>query len=200
MITGVGRVEGRPVAVIAHDFTVKAGSWGELTCEKQIRILERADRDLLPVVYLVDSAGGRLTDQIGLLPRPPRRVRDLPPAGAPLRPGAADLLPARPVGGRRRLHAGVQRLGRAWSRATRRCTWRRPGWRRRSPASVTTLEEMGGATMHATVSGCGDEVFDDDWEAIAAARLLLSYLPDVFAAAPGADAASRPSADWLGRR
>ena len=38
---------------------------------------------------------------------------------------------------------------------------------------ITTLEEMGGATMHATVSGCGDEVFGADWEAIAAARLLF---------------------------
>ena len=68
VITGVGRVEGRPVAVVAHDFTVKAGSWGLLTCEKQLRLLERADRDLLPVVYLVDSAGGRLTDQMGFFP------------------------------------------------------------------------------------------------------------------------------------
>ena len=65
VLTGVGTIDGRPVAVIAHDFTVKAGSWGRLTCEKQIRILERAHRDLLPVYYLVDSAGGRLTDQLG---------------------------------------------------------------------------------------------------------------------------------------
>jgi len=42
--TGTGRIDGRPVAVIAHDFAVKAGSWGRLTCEKQVRILERADR------------------------------------------------------------------------------------------------------------------------------------------------------------
>jgi acetyl-CoA carboxylase carboxyltransferase component len=48
----------------------------------------------------------------------------------------------------------------------------------------TTLEEMGGAMMHASVSGCGDEVFDSDWEAVAAARLLLSYLPDDFRSAP----------------
>ncbi|HSK59230.1 MAG TPA: carboxyl transferase domain-containing protein, partial [Actinomycetospora sp.] len=68
VVTGVGTVEGRPVAVIAHDFGVKAGSWGERTCEKQIRILERADRDLLPVFYLVDSAGGRLTEQMGFFP------------------------------------------------------------------------------------------------------------------------------------
>src|SRR5690349_23944448 len=50
----------------------------------------------------------------------------------------------------------------------------------------TTLEEMGGATMHATVSGCGDEVFGTDGEAIAAARLLLSYLPDSFKDKPSA--------------
>ena len=59
VVTGVGRIDGRLVAVIAHDPTVKAGSWGALTVEKQIRILERADADLLPVCYLVDSAGGR---------------------------------------------------------------------------------------------------------------------------------------------
>jgi len=41
---------------------------GALTCKKQIRVLKRADRDLLPVSYLVDSAGGRLTDQLGFSP------------------------------------------------------------------------------------------------------------------------------------
>jgi acetyl-CoA carboxylase carboxyltransferase component len=61
----------------------------------------------------------------------------------------------------------------------------------------TTLEEMGGAMMHATVSGCGDEVFDTDWEAIAAARLLLSYLPDSWENRPApAEAAEPGPADW----
>ncbi|MFC7656409.1 acyl-CoA carboxylase subunit beta [Pseudonocardia benzenivorans] len=58
---------------------------------------------------------------------------------------------------------------------------------------VTTLEEMGGARMHATVSGCGDEVFGSDGEAIAAARLLLTYLPDSFRDRP-AVAEPRPPA------
>ena len=63
----------------------------------------------------------------------------------------------------------------------------------------TTLEEMGGAMMHATVSGCGDEVFDEDWEAIAAVRLLLSYLPDDFRSAPAPAAARAPERDdWDG--
>src|SRR4051812_24105567 len=70
VITGSGTVEGRSVGVVAHDPTVKAGSWGRRTVEKQIRLLERADRDLLPIFYLVDSAGGRLTDQLGFHPGP----------------------------------------------------------------------------------------------------------------------------------
>jgi acetyl-CoA carboxylase carboxyltransferase component len=61
----------------------------------------------------------------------------------------------------------------------------------------TTLEEMGGALMHATVSGCGDEVFAEDWEAIAAARLLLSYLPDSWRDRPQVLPAADPQpSDW----
>ena len=183
VVTGVGRVEGRPVAVIAHDFTVKAGSWGELTCEKQIRILERADRDLLPVVYLVDSAGGRLTDQMGFFPgrrgasaifhlqvRLSGRVPQICCLHGPSAAGGA-YMPAFCdwVG----MVAGNASMYLASPRVAEKVTGER-----------TTLEEMGGALMHATVSGCGDEVFDSDWEAVAAARLLLSYLPDDFRAPP----------------
>ncbi|NMH98723.1 acyl-CoA carboxylase subunit beta [Pseudonocardia sp. K10HN5] len=191
VITGVGRVEGRPVAVIAHDFTVKAGSWGELTCEKQIRILERADRDLLPVVYLVDSAGGRLTDQMGFFPgrrgasaifhlqvRLSGRVPQICCLHGPSAAGGA-YMPAFCdwVG----MVAGNASMYLASPRVAEKVTGER-----------TTLEEMGGAMMHATVSGCGDEVFDTDWEAIAAARLLLSYLPDDFRSAPARSEPAEP--------
>ena len=63
----------------------------------------------------------------------------------------------------------------------------------------TTLEEMGGAVMHASVSGCADEVFDADWQVIAAARLLLSYLPDRWTDRPRAAPPASPAAD-LARR
>jgi acetyl-CoA carboxylase carboxyltransferase component len=60
-----------------------------------------------------------------------------------------------------------------------------------------TLEEMGGAVMHATVSGCGDEVFGEDWEAIAAARLLFTYLPSAWDRRPPDAAAVEPAvAGW----
>ncbi|TNC23816.1 acyl-CoA carboxylase subunit beta [Amycolatopsis alkalitolerans] len=196
VLTGVGTIQGRPVAVIAHDFAVKAGSWGQLTCEKQIRILERADRDLMPVVYLVDSAGGRLTDQLGFFPgrrgaaaifnlqvRLSGRVPQICCLHGPSAAGGA-YMPAFTdwVG----MVAGNASMYLASPRVAEKVT-----------GESTTLEEMGGALMHATVSGCGDEVFDADWQVIAAARLLLSYLPDSWQSAPASTSGTEPELpDW----
>ena len=57
VVTGIGRVGGRPVAVMANDATVKAGSWFPETVGKILRIQEAAMRCKIPIVYLVDSAG-----------------------------------------------------------------------------------------------------------------------------------------------
>lgn len=176
VLTGVGTVEGRPVAVIAHDFTVKAGSWGELTCEKQIRILERADRDLLPVVYLVDSAGGRLSDQMGFYPgrRGASRIFQLQVALSGRVPQICCLHGPSAAGGAY-MPAFADWVGMVEGNASMYLA--SPRVAEKVTGERTTLEELGGARMHATVSGCADEVFAEDWEAIAAARLLLGYLP-----------------------
>src|SRR4051794_33099416 len=68
VVTGVGRIDGRPVCVMANDPTVKAGSWGARTVEKIVRLTEHALRHELPVFWLVDSAGARITDQVELFP------------------------------------------------------------------------------------------------------------------------------------
>ncbi|HEX9311318.1 MAG TPA: carboxyl transferase domain-containing protein, partial [Actinomycetota bacterium] len=68
VVTGVGTVEGRPVAVMANDPTVKAGSWGPHTVEKIIRIIELARKRAIPIVYLVDSAGARIDRQVEMFP------------------------------------------------------------------------------------------------------------------------------------
>ena len=68
VLTGVGAVEGRPVALMANDPTVKAGSWGPKTVEKILRIQERAASLRIPMVYLVDSAGARITEQVQMFP------------------------------------------------------------------------------------------------------------------------------------
>jgi acetyl-CoA carboxylase carboxyltransferase component len=68
VVTGVGRVAGREVAVVANDATVKAGSWWPETIAKILRAQEIAMRCHIPIVYLVDSAGVNLPYQGGVFP------------------------------------------------------------------------------------------------------------------------------------
>jgi acetyl-CoA carboxylase carboxyltransferase component len=68
VVTGLGRIAGRPVVVVANDATVKAGSWWPETIRKILRAQEIAMRQRLPIVYLVDSAGVNLPYQGGVFP------------------------------------------------------------------------------------------------------------------------------------
>src|SRR5258707_12474638 len=68
VVTGLGTIDGRQVAVMATDPTVKAGSCAAGTVEKIIRIQETAAPIRVPLFYLVDSAGARITDQIEMVP------------------------------------------------------------------------------------------------------------------------------------
>src|SRR3954471_16465514 len=68
VVTGMGTLGGRTVAVMANDPTVKAGSWGPKTVEKILRIQERALALRVPMFYLVDSAGARITEQVQMFP------------------------------------------------------------------------------------------------------------------------------------
>src|SRR5699024_2852270 len=63
-----GKINGQNVCVMANDSTVKAGSWGKRTVEKIIRIQETAIKLEVPMLYLVDSAGARITDQVHMFP------------------------------------------------------------------------------------------------------------------------------------
>jgi len=183
VITGTGKISGRSVAIIAHDPTVKAGSWGGPTVEKQIRLLERADLDLLPVIYLVDSAGGRLTEQLDFFPgrRGAARIFDLQVRLSGRVPQLCCLF-------------GPSAAGGAYMPAF--CDWvamvdKNASMSLASPriaeivnGEVTTNEEMGGARMHTTVSGSGDELCPDDESAILLLRRCFSYLPSSFKQRP----------------
>src|SRR3954464_8330128 len=68
VVTGVGKIEGRPAVVVANDATVKAGAWWPETIQKILRAQEIAMRNRLPIVYLVDSAGVNLPYQDGIFP------------------------------------------------------------------------------------------------------------------------------------
>src|SRR5437762_13998872 len=68
VVTGVGRIEGRPAVIVANDATVKAGAWWPEPITKILRAQEIAMRNRLPIVYLVDSAGVNLPLQDGIFP------------------------------------------------------------------------------------------------------------------------------------
>nr|WP_249685662.1 acyl-CoA carboxylase subunit beta [Acidithrix sp. C25] len=183
VVTGLGEIDGRRVCVMANDSTVKAGSWGARTVEKIIRITETALRLELPIVYLVDSAGARITDQVELFPgrRGAGRIfynqvqlsGKVPQVCCLFGPSAAGgaYIPAFcdvvfMVEANASMYLGSPRMAEMVI------------------GEKTTLEEMGGARMHASVSGCGDNLFDSDESAIAAAREYLSYFPTNFRDTP----------------
>ncbi len=176
VVTGYGRVGGRAVAVIAHDPTVKAGSWGARTVEKQVRLLEVAERDLLPVFYFVDSAGGRLTEQLGFYPgrRGAAHIFHLQVRLSGLVPQICCLFGPSAAGGAY-MPSFCDWVGMVDGNASMALA--SPRIAEMTIGEKVSLEEMGGARMHTTVSGCGDELCPDDAAAIASARTLFGYLP-----------------------
>src|SRR3954451_11480748 len=192
VVTGTGTIDGRPVAVMANDPTVKAGSWGARTVEKIIRLTELALRDELPVFWLVDSAGARITDQVDLFPnrrgagrifynqvRLSGRVPQIcclfgpSAAGGAYIPAFCDVVFM--VEGNASMYLGSPRMAEIVI------------------GEHTTLEEMGGARMHATTSGSADGLASSDDEAIDLARWYLSYMPSSWREDPPAVEPQKPA-------
>ena len=199
VVTGLGTVDGRPVAVMANDPTVKAGSWGPKTVEKIIRIQERAMVERVPMVYLVDSAGARITEQVQMFPGrrgagrifyTQVRLSGVVPqvcvlfgpsaAGGAYIPAFCDVVIMRD--GNASMYLGSPRMAEMVI------------------GEKVTLEEMGGARMHTGTSGVGHLLVKTDEEGIDAARRYLSYFPSHWEwqpplAKPGEPASDTPIAD-----
>ncbi|SDI84048.1 acyl-CoA carboxylase subunit beta [Natribacillus halophilus] len=176
VITGMGHVQGRQVCFMANDSTVKAGSWGARTVEKIIRIQEQAENLQCPIFYLVDSAGARITDQVEMFPgrrgagrifhnqvqlsgQVPQVCLLFGPsaAGGAYIPAFCDLVIM--VEENASMYLGSPRMA------------------EKVIGENVTLEEMGGARMHCSVSGCGDVLASDETEAISKARQYMTYFP-----------------------
>ncbi|MBZ2195441.1 acyl-CoA carboxylase subunit beta [Occultella gossypii] len=176
VVCAYGNVDGRQVCVIANDYSVKAGTWGKRTFEKITFAQETAVAAGIPIIYLFDSAGARIDEQlesfagrhawgnifynqVQISGRVPQvcALFGPSPAGSAYVPALCDLTIM--VRGHATAYLGSPRLAEMVT------------------GEKVTLEEMGGADMHCTVSGLGDVAVDDDEEAIAALRVWLSFLP-----------------------
>jgi methylmalonyl-CoA decarboxylase subunit alpha len=177
VVTGMGTVGGRPVCLMANDPTVKAGSWGPKTVEKIIRIQEQALRQRVPMVYLVDSAGARITDQVQMFPgrrgagrifHTEVKLSGVVPqvcvlfgpsaAGGAYIPAFCDVVIMRD--GNASMYLGSPRMAEMVI------------------GEKVSLEEMGGARMHTGVSGCGHFLVATDEEGIDLAKRYLGYFPE----------------------
>jgi acetyl-CoA carboxylase carboxyltransferase component len=183
VVTGVGLVGGRPVALMANDPTVKAGSWGPGTVEKIIRIIELARHRLLPIVYLVDSAGARITEQVRMFPgrRGAGKIFYNQVQASGRIPQVCCLLGPSAAGG-----AYIPAFCDVVFMQERNASMYlgSPRMAEEVIGEKVSLEEMGGARMHCEVSGCGDLLVPDDKAAIEAARAYLSYFPSSFSQGP----------------
>ncbi|MGM8366544.1 acyl-CoA carboxylase subunit beta [Virgibacillus sp. W0181] len=183
VVTGIGKINGQEVCVMANDSTVKAGSWGKRTVEKIIRIQETAEKLEIPMLYLVDSAGARITDQIEMFPgrrgagkifhnqiklsgRVPQICILFGPsaAGGAYIPAFCDIVIM--VDGNASMYLGSPRMAEMVI------------------GEKVSLEEMGGANMHCSVSGCGDVLVQTEEEAIEFSRRYLNYFPPNFRKKP----------------
>ena len=176
VVTGTATVAGRPVVLMANDSTIKAGSWGARTVEKIIRIQEVALRMKIPMLYLVDSAGARITDQLDMFPG--RRhagtifhmevaLSGLVPqvcllfgpsaAGGAYIPAFCDVVMM--IEGNASMYLGSPRMAEMVI------------------GEKISLEDLGGAKMHCSVSGCGDFLCKTEADAIELCKTYLSYFP-----------------------
>ncbi|MGP4059955.1 acyl-CoA carboxylase subunit beta [Halobacillus sp. H74] len=193
VVTGIGRINGEKVCVMANDSTVKAGSWGARTVEKIIRIQETALKLNLPMLYLVDSAGARITDQVEMFPnrrgagrifhnqiklsgRVPQVCLLFGPsaAGGAYIPAFCDIVVM--VDGNASMYLGSPRMA------------------EKVIGEKVSLEEMGGANMHCSVSGCGDVLAKDESDAIAFARKYMGYFPQSYRELPAKQESLQPAA------
>jgi len=191
VVTCVGRIHGREVAVIANDMTVKAGTWGYTTFLKITQMQELAARNKMPIVYLVDSAGARIDDQFdcylgrkawgnifynqvqisGVVPQICLMFGPSP-AGSAYVPALCDVTFM--VDKNATAYLGSPRLAKM------------------ATGEDVTEEQMGGARMHCAMSGLGDLLVKTEQEAIDKARDYLCYFPGHFEGTPSLQPARLP--------
>ena len=175
VITGFGDVDGRPVYVYAQDFTIQGGSVGSVTGKKILKVMRRAMEEGVPCIGLVDSGGVRVQDSV---------TRDMNDAYHRMfyyHTLSSGLIP------QITLMMGPCAAGAGYSPALTDFVFMVQDTSYMYVASPTLLktvqfvdtndQELGGALVHSTVSGCCDMVAANDEDCLALTRELLSFLP-----------------------
>ena len=195
VVTGIGKIEGRPAVIVANDATVKAGAWWPETITKILRAQEIAIRNRTPIVYLVDSAGVNLPYQDGIFPgqygagriflynslmrrrlRVPQIAAVMGPciAGGAYLPALSDILI---------MVEKTSFMGLGGPNLVKGAT-----------GQVVDSESLGGAKLHTATSGVAHYMAKDDAQCLEMIRRQFRQLPEP-AKAPAGNAPARPAED-----
>jgi propionyl-CoA carboxylase beta chain len=173
VVTGTGTVDGRPVAVYSHDFTVFGGSLGEVYGEKIVKVMDHAMKVGCPVVGINDGGGARIQEGVvalGLFAeiffRNVRASGVIPQISLIMGPAAGGAVYSPAVTDFTLMVEGTSHMFITGPDVIKTVT-----------GEDVTFEELGGARTHMTRSGVAHYQASDEEDCISFAKLLLSYLP-----------------------
>jgi 3-methylcrotonyl-CoA carboxylase beta subunit len=176
LITGVGRVSGREVVIVANDATVKGGTYFPLTVKKHLRAQEIAEANRLPCIYLVDSGGANLPNQDEVFPDRDHFGRifynqaRMSAAGIPQ---IAVVMGSCTAGG---AYVPAMADESVIVRNQGTIFLAGPPLVRAATGEVVTAEDLGGGEMHSRVSGVTDHLAENDHHALGIARRIVAGL------------------------
>ncbi|MCW3009282.1 MAG: Methylcrotonoyl-CoA carboxylase, partial [Solirubrobacterales bacterium] len=178
IITGVGRVSGREVVIVANDATVKGGTYYPMTVKKHLRAQEIAIHNRLPCVYLVDSGGAFLPRQDEVFPDRDHFGRIFFHQATMSARGIAQI--AAVMGSCTAGGAYVPAMSDETVIVREQGTifLGGPPLVKAATGEVVTAEELGGGDVHARTSGVVDHLADDDEHALEIVRGIVDTLPE----------------------
>ena len=179
IVTGIGRVAGREVLIVANDATVKGGTYYPMTVKKHVRAQEIALQNRLPCVYLVDSGGAFLPLQAEVFPDRDHFGRifyNQARMSAERIPQIAVVMGSCTAGG---AYVPAMSDETIIVRGTGTIFLGGPPLVKAATGEEVTAEELGGADVHTRLSGVADYFADDDRHALAIARTIVGTLNGV---------------------
>ncbi len=195
LVTGIGRVSGREVLIVANDATVKGGTYYPLTVKKHLRAQEVAMANHLPCVYLVDSGGAFLPMQAEVFPDREHFGRIFYNQARMSAAGLAQIavvMGSCTAGG---AYVPAMSDQTVIVKGTGTIFLGGPPLVKAATGEDVTPEELGGADVHTRLSGVADYFADDDAHALEIARAIVSSLTSVKHWPANAIAAEEPSYD-----
>jgi len=176
LVTGIGRVSGREVMVIANDATVKGGTYLPMTVKKHLRAQEIAEQNRLPCVYLVDSGGAFLPLQDEVFPDRDHFGRifyNQARMSAKRIPQVAVVMGSCTAGG---AYVPAMSDEAVIVKGTGTIFLAGPPLVKAATGEEVTAEELGGGDVHTRISGVADHLAEDDAHALEIARSIVANL------------------------